>query len=158
MVILFPIFTYLYFSLLVTTCPAVYTKVGCFRDDMSNPRPLPELLFTDRDPSVKKYSNIPVDWQKWDSYLKDLVCRCAKEAKVLNYQFFSIQFYGKLNLKAISKEFPMVKRISLVIWATELDTGSSSSMCQPVSMNNRPGKPYLMCRYRAREHAKHPHN
>lgn len=70
---------------------------------MSNPRPLPELLFTDRDPSVKKYSNIPVDWQKWDSYLKDLVCRCAKEAKVRNYQFFSIQFYGKLNLKAISK-------------------------------------------------------
>ena len=35
--------------------------------------------------------------------MKDLVCRCAKEAKVLNYQFFSIQFYGKLNLKAISK-------------------------------------------------------
>lgn len=70
---------------------------------MSNPRPLPELLFTDRDPSVKKYSNIPVDWQKWDSYMKDLVCRCAKEAKVLNYQFFSIQFYGKLNLKEISK-------------------------------------------------------
>lgn len=111
MVILFPIFTYLYFSLLVTTCPAVYTKVGCFRDDMSNPRPLPELLFTDRDPSVKKYSNIPVDWQKWDSYLKDLVCRCAKEAKVRNYQFFSIQFYGKLNLKAISKGIPCGKTV-----------------------------------------------
>lgn len=143
MVILLPTFTYLYFSLLVTTCPAVYTKVGCFRDDMSNPRPLPELLFTDRDPSVKKYSNIPVDWQKWDSYMKDLVCRCAKEAKVLNYQFFSIQFYGKLNLKAISKGICYGKTDQFSYLVTELDTGSSSSMCQPVSMNNRPQETVL---------------
>lgn len=138
-----PTFTYLYFSLLVTTCPAVYTKVGCFRDDMSNPRPLPELLFTDRDPSVKKYSNIPVDWLKWDSYMKNLVCRCAKEAKVLNYQFFSIQFYGKLNLKAISKGICYGKTDQFSYLATELDTGSSSSMCQPVSMNNRPQETVL---------------
>lgn len=138
-----PTFTYLYFSLLVTTCPAVYTKVGCFRDDMSNPRPLPELLFTDRDPSVKKYSNIPVDWQKWDSYMKDLVCRCAKEAKVLNYQFFSIQFYGKLNLKEISKGISYGKTDQFSYLVTELDTGSSSSMCQPVSMNNRPQETVL---------------
>lgn len=138
-----PTFTYLYFSLLVTTCPAVYTKVGCFRDDMSNPRPLPKLLFTDRDPSVKKYSNIPVDWQKWDSYMKDLVCRCAKEAKVLNYQFFSIQFYGKLNLKAISKGTCYGKTDQFSYLVTELDTGSSSSMCQPVSMNNRPQETVL---------------
>ena len=138
-----PTFTYLYFSLLVTTCPAVYTKVGCFRDDMSNPRPLPKLLFTDRDPSVKKYSNIPVDWQKWDSYMKDLVCRCAKEAKVLNYQFFSIQFYGKLNLKTISKGICYGKTDQFSYLVTELDTGSSSSMCQPVSMNNRPQETVL---------------
>lgn len=143
MVILLPTFTYLYFSLLVTNCPAVYTKVGCFRDDMSNPRPLPKLLFTDRDPSVKKYSNIPVDWQKWDSYMKDLVCRCAKEAKVLNYQFFSIQFYGKLNLQAISKGICYGKTDQFSYLVTELDTGSSSSMCQPVSMNNRPQETVL---------------
>lgn len=80
----------------VTACPAIYTKIGCFRDDMRSPRPLPELLITDKDPSIKaKYSNIPIDWNNWDTYMTDLVCRCAKEAKVRNYAFFSIQYYGK---------------------------------------------------------------
>lgn len=71
----------------VTACPAIYTKIGCFRDDMRSPRPLPELK--------AKYSNIPIDWNNWDTYMTDLVCRCAKEAKVRNYAFFSIQYYGK---------------------------------------------------------------
>ena len=79
----------------VTACPAKYTKLGCFKDDMNSPRPLPELLFTDRDKSVKKYSNISIDWDNWNSYINDLVCRCAKEAKDRNYAHFSIQFYGK---------------------------------------------------------------
>ncbi|KAJ7381347.1 hypothetical protein OS493_001472 [Desmophyllum pertusum] len=77
------------------TCPVTYTKLGCLKDDMISPRPLPELLFTDRDPTVKKYSNIPIDWTNWNSYIKDLVCRCAKEAKVRNFDIFSIQFYGE---------------------------------------------------------------
>ncbi|XP_078379184.1 uncharacterized protein LOC144662280 isoform X2 [Oculina patagonica] len=77
------------------TCAAVYTKVGCLKDDLRSPRPLPELLFTDRDPSVKKYSNISIGWQNWNSYMSDLVCRCAKEAKVRNFAYFSIQFYGE---------------------------------------------------------------
>ena len=75
--------------------------------------------------------------------MKDLVCRCAKEAKVLNYQFFSIQFYGKLNLKAISKGTCYGKTDQFSYLVTELDTGSSSSMCQPVSMNNRPQETVL---------------
>lgn len=63
---------------------------------MRSPRPLPELLITDKDPSIKaKYSNTPIDWNNWDTYMTDLVCRCAKEAKVRNYAFFSIQYYGK---------------------------------------------------------------
>lgn len=77
-----------------TACLATYTKVGCFKDDMRSPRPLPELLFTDRDPSAAKYSKIPIDWKNWNFYIKDLVCRCAKEAKLRNFAYFSIQFYG----------------------------------------------------------------
>ena len=33
--------------------------------------------------------------------------------------------------------------IILVMWATELDTGSLSSICQPASMNNRPRETVL---------------
>ena len=62
---------------------------------MKLPRPLPKLLFTDRDSATKKFSGKSVDWQDWNSYINDLVCRCAKEAKVRNYAYFSIQFYGK---------------------------------------------------------------
>ena len=84
-----------YFVTFVAPCPVVYTKIGCLRDDMIWPRPLPELLFTDRDPSMKRCSNIPLNWENWNPYMKDLVCRCAKEAKLRNYPYFSIQYYGK---------------------------------------------------------------
>ena len=72
---------------------ASYYKIGCYKD--KSPRPLPELLFTDRDKSSPKYSGHPVDWSNWNSYLKQVVGRCAAAARDKDYEHFGVQFYGE---------------------------------------------------------------
>ena len=80
-----------------TSCPeAPFEKVECFNDKhKSNQRPLPDYLFSDRDPSIKQFSGQMVDWRNWDMYLPKFVCRCAKAAKNHNTTFFGMQFFGK---------------------------------------------------------------
>lgn len=75
-------------------CAVNYTKLGCFRDDRKKPRPLPQLLFTDRDSRSKVSSGKTIDWNNWDNYIVDLVCRCAEAAKDKKYAFFSLQYFG----------------------------------------------------------------
>ena len=75
-------------------CPVKYNKLGCFKDDMKNPRPLPLLLFTDRDSKSPVYSNKEIDWKNWDTYIKDLVCRCAKAAEEKKFSLFGLQNSG----------------------------------------------------------------
>jgi hypothetical protein len=43
-----------------------YKDVGCFIDTQRSPRPLPELLFSDRD---------KISWKKWKSFMSDLICK-----------------------------------------------------------------------------------
>lgn len=89
----------LFFSLFLfwclTDCPVKFARVGCYRDSLINPRPIPELLMTDRDPTSHAYSGKPVDWKNWNEYLHDLVCRCAKKTRDKGYNVFGLQFYGK---------------------------------------------------------------
>ena len=60
-----------------------------------NPRPLPTILMTDRDPSMKQYSGVSIDWAEWNDYMTDLACRCAKKTKESKFKVFGLQFYGK---------------------------------------------------------------
>ena len=77
----------------ISDCPE-FTRLGCFRDSM-NPRPLPTILMTDRDPSMKQYSGVSIDWAEWNDYMTDLACRCAKKTKESRFKVFGLQFYGK---------------------------------------------------------------
>ena len=79
----------------LSVCPVKFTQVGCFHDSGIKPRPLPQLLFTDRDKGSNNYSGKPIHWGEWDVYLFDLVCRCAEQAKAKGYNVFGVQHYGK---------------------------------------------------------------
>ena len=46
-----------------------YKDIGCYIDTQRTPRPLPELLFSDRD---------KISWKKWKSFMSDLICRYRK--------------------------------------------------------------------------------
>ena len=74
-------------------CDITYTKIGCFKHDPQQPRPV--FLSTDRDNNSLLFSGKKIDWVNWASYLPDLVCRCAKKAEEKKYRYFSIQNYGK---------------------------------------------------------------
>ncbi|XP_066936875.1 uncharacterized protein [Clytia hemisphaerica] len=76
-------------------CFVQYRSIGCFHDDQANPRPLPELILTERDPSHRAWNGKMIDWHNWNTYHKEFICRCAAKAKELNYAFFSTQFYGE---------------------------------------------------------------
>jgi len=85
------------------SCDASYLKLGCYNDKhASGRRPLPTLLFTDRDDTSKEFSGMTIDWSNWGAYMKRLLCRCAERSKVEGYLFFGVQFYGEC---WASKEF-----------------------------------------------------
>ena len=89
------IFNCLFIAFFKIGCNITYTKVGCFKDDRKKKRPLPDILFTDRDPSMKKkWSGYRIDWKNWDEYIVDVVCRCANAANAKKYSYFSVQHYG----------------------------------------------------------------
>ncbi|XP_058967104.1 uncharacterized protein [Pocillopora verrucosa] len=77
------------------SCSVKHVKAGCF-NDKRNPssRAMNELLFQDRYKG-KGFSGQRIDWESYDSYLPDLVCRCATAAANKGYSFFGIQFYGE---------------------------------------------------------------
>ncbi len=89
-------FLSLYFSI---GCGDIFFKKagsGCYRDDKSPP-PLPELILTDRDSSSPVYSGKKVDYGNWDTYMPDLICRCAEKAFSLKKPIFGLEFYGNLS-------------------------------------------------------------
>jgi len=76
-------------------CPVKYTKVGCYNDKRkASKRAMGDLLFQDRKKG-KSFSGQKIDWKHWDTYLPDLVCRCAEAASNRGFVFFGIQFYGE---------------------------------------------------------------
>ena len=85
----------------------LYKRVGCYRDKQANPRPLPNLIMTDRDIRSQVYSGKTIDWKKWDTYLPDLVCRCARESSKKEMATFGLQYYGKHLLNYFSPFYLM---------------------------------------------------
>ncbi|XP_068721046.1 pancreatic secretory granule membrane major glycoprotein GP2-like [Montipora capricornis] len=62
----------------------IYEPVGCFKDDTSEPRPLPVL--------VKNFRRPPqVDWNNLNNTIK----ACAERVKKAGYLYFGLQFYGE---------------------------------------------------------------
>lgn len=61
-----------------------YEPVGCFRDDLSLPRPLPVLLKNFRWPSQ-------IDWNNLNKTIK----ACAEIVKDAGFIYFGLQYYGE---------------------------------------------------------------
>lgn len=76
-------------------CSVTYEKVGCFKDNQVSPRPFSELVTTDVDPKSPVYSGSPVNKGDWNTYLADVVCRCAQNTQEYEYEYFGIQNLGK---------------------------------------------------------------
>lgn len=76
-------------------CQIKYKPIGCFHDDMEIPRPLPELILNERDPTHPSWNKHLVDWKRWDTYMLEFICRCAAKTKEKGFRFFSTQFFGK---------------------------------------------------------------
>ena len=76
-------------------CDIKFKALGCFHDNLVKPRPLPDLILTERDPTSRAYNGRRIDWKHWERYLPEFVCRCARRAKELQHEVFGVQFYGK---------------------------------------------------------------
>ena len=59
-----------------------YVPIGCFKDKMKHPRPLPDL--------IKNFRG-HLDWKN----LNKTIDACAKEAENKGYLYFGLQFYGE---------------------------------------------------------------
>eukprot|EP00795_Rhopilema_esculentum_P016532 gene16532-7955_t len=86
-------------------CNETYLPIGCFYDHQVSPRPMPDLILTDRDPNHANFSGTEMDLSNWNTYIKDVVCRCARRARSLNLPLFSIQFYGECHGKRVEHGF-----------------------------------------------------
>lgn len=80
---------------LESDCGLDFERLGCFRDNKQEPRPIPSYMMTDREPRLKIYSGQSIDWRNWDVYLPEFVCRCAKLAKLKGHSTFGVQYYGE---------------------------------------------------------------
>ncbi|XP_068751837.1 uncharacterized protein [Montipora capricornis] len=76
-------------------CDHGFERIGCFKDNRQDPRPLPDYIMTDRDRSLAIYSGQSIDWRNWDSYMPEFACRCAEIAKEKGHNTFGVQFYGE---------------------------------------------------------------
>ena len=86
--------SYLFVNL-ESNCPLDFERIGCFRDNKKDPRPLPEYIITDRERGLNVSSGRSIDWRNWDVYMPDFVCRCAKKANEKGHSTFGVQFYGE---------------------------------------------------------------
>ena len=86
---------YIYFLnfYLANECELKFERLGCFADYKQIPY---ELALTGRDSSSPVYSNDPIDWYHYESYLPRFLCECAKAAREIGQNTFGLQFYGTL--------------------------------------------------------------
>lgn len=78
-------------------CFTKFKNVGCFADMQTSSRPIPELIFTDLDENSIKYSGHKAQLGELDTYLSDLLCRCAELTQELGYEYFGLQNHGETN-------------------------------------------------------------
>nr|XP_058963214.1 mucin-2-like [Pocillopora verrucosa] len=85
-----------------------YNKLGCYRDNWQEVRPLAELLFTDRNETSPRYSGKKYIRKNFSRlYLDDLIQRCASQSKKLGYQVFGIEnFASKSSSCSTPKKTP----------------------------------------------------
>ena len=93
-------------------CALQYKSHGCYADNIGD-RNLPILAFSDRD----------IDWNNWEIFMYNFICRCAYAARNNGSQFFGVQFYGKHELlhvgahwRHIVNQDTMRARISFSFW------------------------------------------
>nr|XP_058950079.1 streptococcal hemagglutinin-like [Pocillopora verrucosa] len=75
-------------------CPVQFIKKGCF-NAIKSQKPLPRLMFTDLDARDSKFSGVPIDWGSWNSYLQNVVCRCAQVSKAEGFYYFGVKNFGE---------------------------------------------------------------
>jgi len=78
-----------------TSCDVAYEPIGCFKDNLNLPRPLPEYIMNERDYSHHGWNGHLINWKEWNTYSPGFLCRCAKAVKEKNYTIFAAQFYGE---------------------------------------------------------------
>lgn len=76
-------------------CDVGFAPVGCFEDFMDVPRPVANYEHNERDDTIPGFNGIYIDWNNWNNYYKEMICRCAKKARKNNHEIFSIQYWGK---------------------------------------------------------------
>ena len=85
----------LFFFIFIALADIGYKRLGCYNDKEQEDRPLPELLFTDRDELSPVYSGKKYTKENYDGpYLDDLVERCALKSRKMGYTVFGIERFG----------------------------------------------------------------
>ena len=49
----------------------------------------------ERDYTISNWNGKMIEWNNWDVYMPQLICRCALAAKCKGCKYFGIQFYGE---------------------------------------------------------------
>lgn len=80
----------------IPNCPGVtFENAGCHKDGQKNPRPLSDMIFTDRDAKSPVYSGVKYLALSWNQYMQGLLCRCATKSMAKGFKAIGIQHYGK---------------------------------------------------------------
>ena len=75
-------------------CDTSFVPVGCYKDK-TNQRLLQNYILNEREPGLSNYGGTSIEWITWHDYMPKFICRCAQKAKLLGFDVFGIEFYGK---------------------------------------------------------------
>eukprot|EP00794_Sanderia_malayensis_P018008 gene18007-19809_t len=78
-----------------SSCSVKFKALGCYKDEMVDPRPLPQMIITERDSGHPSWNGRYVEWNNWDAYMVKAICRCAEKTKSMKYTYFGMQFFGE---------------------------------------------------------------
>lgn len=111
-----------------------YIKIGCYRDSLRKPRPLPKL--------IKNYRSV-FNWHSPKESINSQVSQCAEEAYQRGFTIFGLQFYGECwsganASQTYAKDGGSDRCVSAVDNELELQPckDDSSEACTGASMSN----------------------
>eukprot|EP00112_Aurelia_sp_Birch-Aquarium-sp1_P003705 Seg1416.9 transcript_id=Seg1416.9/GoldUCD/mRNA.D3Y31 product="PiggyBac transposable element-derived protein 4" protein_id=Seg1416.9/GoldUCD/D3Y31 len=87
-------------------CELNVSPVGCYQDKHKTPRPLNLLLDSHRDATSHAYHGEMLNWKKFDSSIRKLLCDCVRIARAKKHTHIGLQHYGECwSSKTAAKDF-----------------------------------------------------
>ena len=81
-------------------CELHITPVGCYKENKDQ-RALQDEIYNEKNPTNPNFGGKMLDTSKWQSEFPEFLCKCARNARARNHQYFGVQNFGNESLNTV---------------------------------------------------------